>query len=112
MITAAPNLTSVQGSLFTDVAPPRLTTSEILAAARRPAGAPQRGPTSHRCPAPGCPIYVPIRRLACSDHWHSLPEQLRTDINRTSRRDRRRQIELYREAVRHLGMSTSREDHR
>jgi hypothetical protein len=64
------------------------------------------------CPAPGCRIFVPARRLACSDHWFSLPAELRDGINATYRRDVRRHLELYREAVRLLHLNAQREDPR
>lgn len=49
-----------------------------------------------------------MHRLACSDHWHELPEQLRSDINATYRRDTGRHLELYREAVRLLIANATR----
>jgi len=110
-VLEAPNLTSVQPSLFleepaaTDTASVRL----ILAAARARSKGPQ-GPTHHPCPAPGCSFHVPMKRLACSAYWHALPADLRAAINDTYRRDRRRHLELYREAVRLLHTIT-REDH-
>jgi hypothetical protein len=105
---AEPNPASVQPSLFGDAhAGPSVR--QILAAARaRRTGPP--APSHHRCPSPGCNIHVPMRRLACSDHWFALPAELRDAINSTPRRDRRRQLELYREAVRLLH-SYGREDH-
>jgi hypothetical protein len=109
----APNLTSEQPSLFdVDVEAPAttLTVRQTLAIARGRHRGPQ-GPTSHRCPALGCGIYVPMRRVACSDHWFSLPQELRDGINATYGRDLRRHLELYREAIRLLTTST-REDHR
>jgi hypothetical protein len=60
----------------------------------------QRGaPRRHECPATACTIWIPMHRLACSDHWFSLPEQLRSEINRTYRKDRRAHLAAYREAV-------------
>ena len=64
------------------------------------------------CPSPGCRIYVPAKRLACSDHWFSLPAELRKGINDTYRRDTQRHLQLYREAVRLLIQNATREAHR
>lgn len=78
--------------------------------ARRRGGLPKDAPTKNACPSPGCRIWVPARRLACSDHWFSLPSELRTAINDTYRRDVRRHLELYREAIRLLHLNAQRED--
>lgn len=110
-MNAAQSPASVQTSLF-DEAMPTASDSvrRILAMARARAarkGPPQ--PTHHRCPSPGCTMRIPMRRLACSDHWFGLPEDLRSAINVTPRRDRRRQLALFREAVRLLHLN-ARED--
>jgi hypothetical protein len=43
-----------------------------------------------------------MHRLACSDHWFLLPEELRREISATYRRDRGRHLQLYIQAVRFL----------
>jgi hypothetical protein len=78
----------------------------------RRGGLPRNAPTMNACPAPGCRIWVPVRRLACSAHWFSLPAQLRKGINDTYRRDVRRHLALYREAIRLLHLNAQREDPR
>lgn len=32
---------------------------------------------THECPAPGCGRQVPFERFACTQHWFSLPAELR-----------------------------------
>jgi hypothetical protein len=61
-----------------------------------------RRASSHRCPAPGCRIYVPMHLLACKTHWFTLPERLRRELNRTFRRDDRAHLQHFREAIRLL----------
>ena len=38
--------------------------------------------TTHKCPAPGCTARVTRAKLACIDHWNSLPEELQEDVIR------------------------------
>lgn len=76
----------------------------------RRGGVPKDAPRMNGCPSPGCRIYVPRQRLACSDHWFSLPADLRKAINDTYRRDTQRHLQLYREAVRLLIQNATRED--
>jgi hypothetical protein len=81
-------------------------------ARKKRGGLPKDAPRMNGCPAPGCRIFVPRRRLACSDHWFTLPPELRQAINDTYRRDVRKHLELYREAVRLLHLNATREDPR
>lgn len=32
---------------------------------------------THECPAPGCEERCPFDRLACRQHWYSIPKKLR-----------------------------------
>lgn len=75
-------------------------------------GLPRNAPTSSRCPGPGCRIWVPMPRLACAAHWSSLPASLRRQLDATYRRDPRRHLDLFREAVRLLHVNALREDPR
>lgn len=74
-------------------------------------GLPKDAPTKNACPSPGCPVWIPARFLACSTHWQTLPRQLRRDLDATYRKDVRRHLELFRQAVRLLGAHTLREAH-
>lgn len=53
----------------------------------------------HCCPGTGCRIYLPVERLACGSHWHALPVELRDELVRTLRRDRRRHLTAYLQAI-------------
>lgn len=63
----------------------------------------QCAPRRHRCPAPHCRIWVPLHRLACSDHWFALPASLRRELDRTYRQDRRGHLKAMTEAFHLLG---------
>jgi hypothetical protein len=41
---------------------------------------PERPSTSHRCPAPGCPLVVPNRLFCCVKDWRRLPDDIRRAI--------------------------------
>jgi len=41
---------------------------------------PAPSPSAHTCHWPGCPKEVPPALWGCKDHWHKLPERLRTAL--------------------------------
>ena len=42
---------------------------------------------THRCPAPGCQVKVPVEQLACKPHWYSIPKPLRDAVWHTYRHE-------------------------